>query len=338
MYVRTEGVEDSNSDAVGISMLGSNSLATNNAIDHARTGVAWTYCGGVSNVEISFNNETFVEHGITVGDANTNCSASGVNVHDNDLGGGAYLWDTLSNSYHHDAIHIWCVHAGANLTEVKIYNNYIHGRWGSHSTAAIFMETIGAGSKIFNNVIVWTEHLNQPSNGFIFLKGSGTPTQATMNAQVYNNTLVSDNESVGIGLSSNSGHNIRNNIMSGISYGIYIPAGSSVATSDYNDFFGVINMGQSFQTFAGWQAQGFDLHSKQSDPKLDATYHLLAGSPAISSGANLTSLGIIELDADQLGAGRPGTGAGAWDFGAYVYGASQTAGPNAPRGLTAIVQ
>jgi hypothetical protein len=345
LYIRTEGSTTDSVDTTAIGVSGSNALVTHNAIDHSRVGVGMNFCG-TSNLEISYNAETFVEHGITVGDSNTSCALIGAKIHDNDLGGGAYLWDSgSSNMWHHDPIHIFTVHTGSTTSGVQIYNNYIHGTWGNdqgykatsggtHITAGIFIETIGPGVQVFNNRIVFLGPLTQTSNGFIFLKGSSTAAQASSNAHVYNNVLVSDNEGIGIGLSTNSGHDVRNNIFANIKYAIYCPPGSSLAVSNYNIFFGAVNWG-NFSTWSSWQGSGFDVHSKLSDPKLDSNYKPQSGSSAIGAASNLASLGINALTIDTIGASRPASGA--WDAGAYVYGA-QTAGPLPPTGITAIVQ
>jgi hypothetical protein len=346
LYIRTPLSTTDATDTAGISLIANNSIATKNTIDHSRVGIGLSF-SNTSNGEISFNTETFVEHGITVGDTNNNSTLTGIKIHDNDLGGGAYLWDSGSaNMWHHDPIHVFAVHSGSTTSGVQIYNNYVHGSWGNdqgykatsggtHITAALFIETIGSGAQIFNNVIALIGPLNQTDNGFIFLKGSGTVGQQSANARIYNNTLVSDNEGQGIGFSSNSGHDIRNNLMSGLAYAIYTPPGSSVATSDYNDFFGATNYG-NFNTLSGWQGLGFDTHSKTTDPKLDSNFNLQSTSTILGLGVNLTSLGISSLNTDMQGAVRPASGP--WDFGAFAHGGTQAARPNPPSGLAAIVQ
>ncbi len=345
LYIRTALSTTDSIDTIGIALVGNNATATRNTIDHSRIGIALSY-STTSNGEISFNNETFVEHGITVGDTNTNSTLTNARIHDNDLGGGAYLWDSGSaNMWHHDPIHIFAVHSGSTTSNVQVYNNYIHGTWGNdvayktssggtHITAYIFIESIGPGVQIFNNKLVGSGALNMPDNGFILLKGAVAAAQSSGSALVYNNVFVSDKEGVGINLSSNSGHDIRNNIMSGVAYAIYTPPGSSVAKSDYNVFYGATNWG-NFSTLSSWQGAGFDLHSKTADPKLDSNFKPQSGSSAIGVGVNLSTLGISALDADVEGIGRPGSGS--WDLGAYVFN-GVSSGPVPPTGLTAIVQ
>lgn len=339
MHIRTALSATDGADSIAIELSGSNALARNNTIDHVRDGIHVTYTS-TSNLEISSNIMTFVETGTTIGDSNTNNTLTGAKIHDNDLGGGAYLWDTLSNSFHHDPIHIFCAHTGSTATGLQIYNNFIHGTWGNdqayfntsggtHITSPVFIENAGP-AQVFNNIIVLLGKLSQPADGFIYFKGTGSN-----NAKVFNNVLVSDNEGIGIAFAGSSGHDLRNNIFNGLEYAIYVPSGSSLTTSDYNDFFGSKNWG-NFSTLASWQGQGFDLHSKQTDPKLDASFRPLSGSSVIGTGVNLTSLGISPLDTDILGVGRPGSGP--WDLGAHVYGTAQSSAPVPPTGLAAVVQ
>jgi hypothetical protein len=340
MYIRAAQSASDMADSIAIQFYGSNALAKNNIIDHVRDAVHVIYTS-TSNIEIASNQMTFVETGSTIGDSNTNDTLNGLRVHDNDIGGGAYLWDTPSNSFHHDPIHIFCAHTGSTAVNLQIYNNYVHGIWGqdqayfnsnggSHMTAVFFIENAGP-IQIFNNVIALTGKLNQPADGFIYLKSG-----QSSNAKIFNNILVDDNEGMGIAFAGSTGHDIRNNIMSGVAYAIYTPPGSSVAASDYNVFYQTVSFG-NFNTFASWRGSGFDSHSVVGDPRLDANYAPQSGSSAIGMGVNLTPLGIASLNADLHGAIRPPSGA--WEAGAYVNGGTQAAHPPAaPSGLSAIVQ
>jgi len=86
-------------------------------------------------------------------------------------------------------------------------------------------------------------------------------------------------------------------------------------------------------SLAQWQALGFDANSKTADPKLDASYHLTDGSSAIGAGANLTSIGIIQLNSDKDRLIRPMSGP--WDIGAFEYVEGRdTTPPAVPTGLS----
>ena len=322
-------VQNNTSDAaagtvIAVQLSGNNTLVTHNTVDHSRYAFYMGYIS-TSNVEMSFNVTTFTENGALVGDQHGGATIDGIKIHDNDFGGGAYLWDSgdSSNAFHHDPVHIFCTGVGSTATNIQIYGNYVHGSWGqdtayfaatggTHITSVFYIENAGP-AEIFNNVVALAGALSMPDDGYIYLKAS-----QSNNSKVFQNAFTSDGHGTAISLTS-SGHDIRNNIFSGFEIATYTPPGTSVAVSDHNDYFGTSGFG-NFDTYAGWQANGFDTHSTQADPKLDGTFHLLSGSAAIGLGQNLTSLGIAELDRDKSGTARPGSGA--WDAGAFNAGAA----------------
>jgi hypothetical protein len=349
LYIRTQNTNDS-VDTSAISMEGSNSIASHNTIDHTRVGIILAY-GKSSNLDISFNTSTFTEVAVIISDLYGGASLTGAKVHDNDWGGGAYLWDSPSNEWHHNGIHAWSVHPGTvGFTGLQVYNNYMHGVWGSdtayakatggssHITAGIYLETVGDGPQVFNNVIQLLGPLNQGQNGSIFCKTSDTPAESCRNAIIVNNTIIGNNSGGSCTEISSTGAIFKNNVCSGISYGLYTPYGetTSTVTANNNAYSQAVNWGV-YDNWAGWQSHGQDLNSKLTNLNLNASSFLPnTGSPVIGLGANLTSLGITALDADILGMSRPSVGP--WDSGAYVYGGSQVAVPRPPSGLAAVVQ
>lgn len=332
IYVSGVSVEES----AGFSTFGSNVLITHNSLDHVKTGIGWAYCGS-SNWEVSYNKLTFAEHGVTAGSSNTGCNASGANkIHDNDIGGGAYLWDVSTNDYHHDPIHLF---ASGNCTflGVEIYRNFIHGIWGqdqayfnstggTHITAFIFIEAIGDDAQIHDNIVDTSGGggLNFGDNGTMEIKTSGTPGQNSRNLHSWNNTFVADNPAGKCMEFDSTGAELRNNICKGFSYAIYTPGGATTAMNvskvSNNAYFGASNWGL-FDSFAGWQSKVGDTGGFVADPQINiTTYVPLAGSPVIAHGINLTSLGIPQLDVDFAGNARPSVGN--WDIGAKQFGSA----------------
>ena len=327
-YVRTEDSTDS-TDVICIGAGGASDYITyqNNTLDHCRIGFAFTNDTASSthgNLVIRNNTETFWEHGITIASSATNGIVSGVTVSGNSLGGGSYLWDSGSaNMWHHDGIHMFSQVSGSSVNNVQIYNNYFYGIWSrdagyaaSHITAAIFLEQIGSGSLMFNNVIDFSQGgaLNQPTNGYIMCKGSGSN-----NCGMYNNTFygISDYAQA-FSCSSNSGHIFQNNVAYQTD-GMYAPSGCTIAASNNNVFYGTTGWtqnGSMLNSLSAWRSTtGFDGNSVAVNPLMTlGTYSLTTGSPAIGLGANLTSLGIAALMQDKNGVARPTSGA--WDSGA----------------------
>jgi hypothetical protein len=279
---------------------------------------------------------------VITGDLAGGASLTGAKVHDNDWGGGAYLWDSPGNIWHHNGYHAWSVQAGTlGFTGLLVYNNFMHGVWsadtsspGSHITAGIYLETVGDGAVVFNNRVVLYGSHNQGDNGSIFCKGSGTPAESCRNATIVNNTVVGDAGTCFE--TSSTGTVFKNNICSGMPYAVYTPNGetSTIITANNNDYWGTTQWGK-FDTFSGWQAKGFDTNGVIGDPKLDSNYSPTTGSAAFNLGANLTSLAIAQLNVDATGTTRPASGA--WPAGALNGG--PPIAPNSPlppTGLTAV--
>jgi hypothetical protein len=234
-----------------------------------------------------------------------------------------------------------------------IYNNYFHGNImvGGSPTGYFYCTYASLGSfasscRVFNNIF---ESMAGVING-----GNGGPDY------FYNNTMISSSPLIfylfqGPGTSVSSENNV------GIEAGsptnrapsptqIYSPqyggtGGDFFTVSDYNDYYGYGANGwwNGNTNLTSWQSQGFDTHSITTNPNMSASfpYTLQPGSPAIGTGANLTSVCnadryMAPLCYDRLGNPRPTSGA--WDMGADVASVSQTGRPTPPTGLTAAVQ
>lgn len=173
-------------------------------------------------------------------------------------------------------------HAGIGLWGAKdpqVYNNtVINGGQAEH------------GGLFFNTTDVWIDDNNSARVG-------------SQNVRVQNNIFVQSASQnlamVRVREGSLTGNNVIDN-------NFYYDPNGAVFLDD--------NLDWQEWTLAQWKAQTFrDLHSFDTDPKLNATYHLQANSPCINLGVNL---GVITLDLDgQLRSD------GANDVGADEYGA-----------------
>jgi hypothetical protein len=328
IYVRVQGAAGLD-DSTCINFVGSNSLITHNSLDHCRTGI-----GAVnqSHVEISFNSTSYMDHPISAGAGGGGPFVTDLKIHDNDFGTGAYIYDNSANDYHHDAIIVQCESSfNPCVTAVLIYNNFFHGVWSedvttTHTTAIIFLDdypTNQIQAETFNNVIALASGDQGMANGYI--------TYGQVN-QIYNNVVIG--QTSGNACLQGADQNsiiIKNNIFSGCGNAIYSGGATGHLVVDYNLYYNVTSDGWQGDSFAQWQAAGFDTHGKNgSNPNFNASappYTLQAGSPAIGAGVNLTSLGITLLDtgAPQTfgNTGSCGTGcltraaSGNWDSGAY---------------------
>lgn len=298
----------------------------NNTIYMSRNLIFVAY-STVTDVQV-FNNT--LDHSswmIVMGDNNNNSFASGIVVHNNNLGPHFDEWQDFAQTMHADGIMIFAANSGSSAT-AQIYNNYAHGDMctsrGLNCTGYIYVQG-NQSTYIFNNVVVAETGSNE---GNIVVRGN-SPGPAPTNNRIYNNTLIGNGGVVGIkngGGLAGSGLVFENNVFANLAIAMTFGPNnlSSLSTSRYNDFYNVTKIAATnvdpgpehdFTTLANWQAQGFDTNSSSGNPNLDTTYVPQKGSAAIGLATNLTALGIAPLASDKAGLARAASGA--WDAGAY---------------------
>ena len=238
LYIKQQSNTATYDDSIAINYFGDNSLITKNSIDHVATGIG---SGNHSHHEISYNSFSYCQHCITDGSSST--LADDIKIHDNDIAGGAYLWDQSNNTYHHDSVIIMC-ESGLDpcVTNLLVYNNYIHGIWSedpnSHTTAAIFLDDYATSSirgTVFNNIIAFSSSDTGVDNGYIYLGH---------HSAAYNNTIFT----VGGGNTCVYPFNastdvLKNTISQSCGLGVYAPSGSGGLQADYNTYYGINTMG-----------------------------------------------------------------------------------------------
>ncbi len=333
LYVRTQGSDTDNTDGTCITTRdASNVLITNNTVNYCRVGIAdVASVGATSTEEISFNTISFVDHGITIASNSPGVTQSGALIHDNDIGGGGYMWDgTTTCNWHHDGIHTFFEGTNNALAGEQIYNNYIHGLWGEANVGVggclnslMFFEAGIISPAVFNNVLELDSGThNVAASGFIGFEADALGSGAI----VVNNTLV--NNMTGVYMLQFVGEpnvTVENNIVIGNGFGVKYDYYSSTPTSgtiDHNLYYGAASnlfywMG-NYDTFANWQAIPLDTYGfNGQNPNLSnaPSFRLPAISPAANNGANLTSLGITALNIDKAGTARPSSGV--WSIGAF---------------------
>ncbi len=337
LFVAMAGSSQDDIDVFGIHWLyGNNNQIDHNTLHDCRWCIYFGFQGSATTSNISiFNNTIYnMDHGIVVGDGDNGAVLSGTNlVHDNTIHDFA-MWDAPGDADHHDAIHVWAVHSGSKINDIKLYNNYEYGDSGTTMSAYDFIDAESGGAitvEVFNEVISDTSSVNFPGDGYIFFYENG------VTASAYNNTLVGMTTAGGTGIGTLSrGTKVNNNIITNMNLGLYNQGGSFV--SDYNDFYnlaavGQVNGGGTYTTLTEWKASSGkpDADSTAGNPNLSGTYGLQSGSAAMNAATNLTNLGMSALDCDKAGLSRPGNPT-AWDAGAYESGALSP-----PTQLTAVV-
>ncbi len=261
-------------------------------------------------------------------------------------------WDTSSNSYHHDGIHIWA-NSGAQVSGGNIYNNLFDGDVGANVTAHVYIETVSgspAGTytsniRIFNNVFL-PPGTSRNYRAIWMDGGAGNPS----NNAVYNNFINTGlNSYDAVRANGQAGVRFENNLIMSSGNGssdIVLASSTTVGTVDYNTYLSNTG-GNTFvwqSSFIGslsqWQSScSCDANSQLvTSSQINATSdgHLQIGSVAITAGTNLTSLSLTTLNYDKAGILRPAVGT--WAAGAYVAPGTRAGQPNPPTNLRATVQ
>jgi parallel beta-helix repeat protein len=183
------------------------------------------------------------------------------------------------------------------------YNTvYNTGRRAGKGTGGLVLNSSQVGAIVHSNVI------------YGVVKGGGVDMFGDTDSKVYNNTIVDSPLCIGVG--SNQGSIrpvIKNNICKNNAGGITIYGGASGAIVDHNIIHGggtILNSGTGGTVAA----------PITTDPKLTNlsthNYTLLAGSPAIDAGVNLTAT--VPLDATGVTAFGVPMEIGAYNFGTTV--------------------
>jgi hypothetical protein len=342
IYVRvanTSGSTGFNSSAV-LGVNATNFLADTLSVTNVKTGVGVNFnTVGGSNYEVRNSYFLGVEVPTIQATSTTNATFTNVLVHDNNFAGGADAWDDpVGNSFHHDGGgHYWAQATGAHIYNLRFYNNWVHGIWGNdsayygssggtHITARVYPEETGGDVWIYNNVFDITSGnilYQSAMNGEVFCKAASSPG---MYCHVVNNLFIgpAGNSTQDTALETDGTASVstwENNIVMNFGMAYYLAAQAhSTTAADYNVYYNIGSSGWNFDSYANWRAAGQDAHSStvtNVSPNLDANYKPQAGSKAIGAGLNLTSQGILTLDADKSGSVRPSSGA--WDAGVYQY-------------------
>jgi hypothetical protein len=303
-----------------------------------------------------YNNEIYnIDHAVAIYGDTTDQSYT-LNFHDNWIHDFAN-WDTSTNLYHHDGIHIYSGDGVRNF-----YNNKFSGSMGVNNTSYVFEEIMQGGSKgsnsggsqvWYNNVWIQAQN-NNVSNALAYITG---------NAVFYNNTFICNDTNGGDnqgGLRFNFDTSyytsiprhitFENNVMSGCV--TFFEGINTVFDSlNYNAYVAAQSGGQhkwsynknSLDTLAAWQSATGKEGSGTYNPTsgLNSLGMPQSGSPVLSVGTNLSNLGIAALNSDTSAGNTktPVARLSSWNAGAFASTSSTaTAPPTPPAGLTAIVQ
>lgn len=179
---------------------------------------------------------------------------------------------------------------------------YRNAGWGIHKYPK------GDNNIIRNNRLHDNARLGKRGPGVALYGGTGN--------QVYNNLIWNNREGIALDYGESNAKIYNNTISGNSAEGIYNGSGSSFATFKNNLLY---QNGGGFADAGPGTIKSNNLIDV--DPKFASAtakdFHLLSGSPAIDTGANLATEGVTK---DFAGTARPQ--GGIWDCGAYEYIAS----------------
>jgi hypothetical protein len=326
--------------------------ANNLTITHVTCHDAgWAFTGYGNNFTLSYSNIYNIDHGLAFGPLAT---SSGISIHDNHIHD--YVqWDSPTNAYHHDGLHLWGQNGGV-VTNGAIYNNVFDGDSGVNITGHIYLQDSVKYMAVYNNVFLVPANRTIQALWFSGITNAGVlPGGPATGNSAFNNFIRAGGHSRGSGIFANAQTNFSavNNVLLGGNTDISVQGGGSLSSAGINNniyedlladagsrnSFGY--QGRSYPDLASWQnACRCDSRSKMVPAsKINASSlgALLSGSVGISAASNLMNISLGALSAlskDKVGAVRPLSGN--WDAGAYKFGSTPL--PSSPAGLTATIQ
>ena len=308
----------------------------------------WCLNGGpsssapTSTVTVANNQIYNMAHGLGMGNQNgTSGCASGCivegpvyfynnNVHD------MANWDTTSNSYHLDGIHLWAYCSdgssycsGTYWNNVYVYNNWFHGDPGANFNSWVFQEENWHNSWAFNNVFDVSARSLSSGAGPVYARGStigyanntflGNSTQSVTNLNMGGPAITNQNNAnctgqlIGIAAADESGNNATT--ITALNHNYYMN-GNSNSFIWHTTFL-------SFSQFGTWEADSGETNSAtNASCTLSSSGQPNSGSGVLGAGVNLYSTcngqptpGLGALCYDIAGVQRPTSGA--WTIGAY---------------------
>lgn len=314
MYIRTSDTDEKGGLGIGVqdvctvSPYGiTNFIVTNCVIRDAYIGISSDYGPACENYTFIHNTISRCNWGGNCGDRGTRATMTNLVIANNNICNFTNWDDPVHDDYHHNGFYGWA-ESGGTLESARVCGNTIGPNYGgAYSTSGVFFSGNVSNILIYNNVFLCNPN-DAPADGMI----------TTLNSIVANNTFIGEGAGNAIAVSART---LYNNLAVNCTFVLdnYADTGTLVADYDYGynltrgaEYSYATGGTSRFDTFAQWQALGFDMHgSDRINPLLNSNGTLRAGSPMVSAGTNLSSLFTIDA------AGNPRPETGNWTVGAY---------------------
>jgi hypothetical protein len=192
---------------------------------------SWAIAGDGNYFTLENSDIYHVDHGVASGAV---VSAGNYSIHNNHFHDFAN-WDSSTNTYHHDGIHLWGQN-GARITSGAIYNNTFDGDFGVNITAHVFLQDSVSHVSVYNNVT--STPTTRTINSIWFgARSTSLPGGSATGNSAYNNSLNAGGHHSGSALfvQNQMSFTALNNIMAGGSSNISIQGGGTRSSAGINN-------------------------------------------------------------------------------------------------------
>ena len=319
LYVRVAGGEDGGGTGIRSYWNGGTAphdiIVSNCVLHDMQIGFNIDYGPGASNFVMAACTISNCNWGGNAGDHGSSSTLTRLTIINNHFGYWA-TWEDPADNNHHNGFYGWA-ESGGSLRNVTAYGNTVGpGYTGPHQTSGLFFSGDIGNVLVYDNIFIAATN-EAAADGLLAIwqhDGGGT------NIQALNNTFSGGGGGIAIWFFAGSTTYVaENNLVQNVATAIsQFNNSTAPLVADYNlgcnlnpsEAYNQSSTGSSsFDTFAQWQAMGYDTHGSSLNPNLDSNYVPQTGSAAIGGGTNLSAIFTTDFAGNKRAT---------WDIGAYA--------------------
>jgi hypothetical protein len=257
---------------------------------------SWAIAGDGSNFTLENSNIYHIDHGVAAG---TTGKVGGFSIHNNHFHDYAN-WDSPTNTYHHDGIHLWGQNGGT-ITSGQIYANTFDGDSGRNITAHVFLQDSVQHVSVYNNIFV-TPTTRTIQSVEVYASSTSLPGGSATNNSVYNNSINAGGHGQGSAIWVNNQllFTAVNNILSGGVGDISVQGGTRSSTginnNVYRDLFAEFGdrntfgmNGKTYYTLSSWRSA---CHCDSGSKLILSSQTTAFSSTTLASGTTVSGAGV----------------------------------------------